>query len=107
MAPSLKDTAKQDLESNRSALGDPVSLKAEKSDTEPTEQDRGAGQQDGKSLKDLAQEKLHDNKNATMLGDPVSMKAETSSTEVTEHDRGAAGPQGDLRKESPKKDSKL
>lgn len=58
-------------------------------------------------MKDLAQEKLHDNENRSMLGDPVSMKAETSSTEVTEHDRGAAGPEGDLKKESPKKDSKL
>ncbi|KAI5253699.1 hypothetical protein E4T42_02686 [Aureobasidium subglaciale] len=78
---SLKDTAKD----NPTQLGDHVSLKAETSNTEPTENDRpnksGAGH---KSLKDLAKE------NPTQLGDPVSLKAETSDTEPTENDRGAS-----------------
>ncbi|KAG9957337.1 patatin-domain-containing protein, partial [Aureobasidium melanogenum] len=78
---SLKDTAKD----NPSQLGDPVSLKAETSNTEPTEKDRPNKSGDGhKSLKDLAQE------NPTQLGDPVSLRAETSDTEPTENDRGAS-----------------
>jgi hypothetical protein len=32
----------QKLDENPSQLGDPVSLKAEKADSEPTDQDRGA-----------------------------------------------------------------
>ena len=39
---SLKDLAQDKLEKNPSQLGDPVSLKAETSDSHPTEQDRGA-----------------------------------------------------------------
>jgi hypothetical protein len=80
---SLKDTAKD----NPTQLGDPVSLKAETSSTEPTEKDRPnkSKSADGhKSLKELAE------KNPTMLGDPVSLKAETSDTEPTENDRGAS-----------------
>ncbi|KAK6006696.1 hypothetical protein QM012_005704 [Aureobasidium pullulans] len=78
---SLKDTAKD----NPSQLGDPVSLKAETSNTEPTEKGRPNKSGDGhKSLKDLAQ------KNPTQLGDPVSLRAETSNTEPTENDRGAS-----------------
>ncbi|KAK5006281.1 hypothetical protein LTR28_006675 [Elasticomyces elasticus] len=110
---SLKDLAKE----NPSMLGDPVSLKAETSTTEPTEHDRGAASaspntsssptnnsssttttnnnstessNSHKSLKQLAQEKLSSS-NPTMLGDPVSLKAETSETEPTPDDRGAAG----------------
>jgi hypothetical protein len=33
----------QKIEENPSQLGDPVSLKAETADSEPTDQDRGAG----------------------------------------------------------------
>ncbi|KAI4761792.1 hypothetical protein E4T52_05984 [Aureobasidium sp. EXF-3400] len=81
---SLKDTAKD----NPTQLGDPVSLKAETSSTEPTEKDRpnksGSGGDGHKSLKELAKE------NPTQLGDPVSLKAETSNTEPTENDRGAS-----------------
>lgn len=40
---SLKDLAKE----NPTQLGDPVSLKAETSDNEPTDQDRGAKGKDG------------------------------------------------------------
>jgi hypothetical protein len=39
---TLKQKAEQALKNNPTALGDPVSLKAETSDSEPTEEDRGA-----------------------------------------------------------------
>jgi len=83
---SLKEKAFAKLGTNPSQLGDPVSLKAETSDSEPTDQDRSAlgnGKGDKKSLKDLAKE------NPTMLGDPVSLKAETADSEPTDQDRGA------------------
>ncbi|CAK3892320.1 Hypothetical predicted protein [Lecanosticta acicola] len=88
---SLKDVAK---DTNPSQLGDPVSLKAETSNTEPTDDDRGAKKNeteggDNKSLKEVAQDKMKTN--PSQLGDPVSLKAETSDTEPTEHDRGALG----------------
>lgn len=96
---SLKSKAEKSLKNNPSALGDPVSLKAETSDTEPTEKDRPnkqAGQGEKKSLKELAQS------NPTMLGDPVSLKAETSDTEPTPDDRGALGTE-----KGSKRDSKI
>lgn len=39
----------QKLQENPSQLGDPVSLKAEKADSEPTDQDKGAASKGGKS----------------------------------------------------------
>jgi hypothetical protein len=99
MAPSTKPDS-QSLESNPSALGDPISIKSE---TTPSEHDLSAEPEgearaqsedenkaqrkgDGKSLKELAK-----NANPSMLGDPVSLKAETSNSEPTEMDRGALG----------------
>jgi hypothetical protein len=87
---SLKDLAKE----NPTQLGDPVSLKAETSNTRPTPDDTGALNDNkasggGKTLKQRAEEKLKTN--PTMLGDPVSLKAETSDTEPTADDRGALG----------------
>ncbi|MCJ1397534.1 Acyl-CoA dehydrogenase member 10 [Xylographa trunciseda] len=96
---SLKELAQE----NQTQLGDPVSLKAETADSEPTEQDRGAGSpssqtdstsslgkpsqsQQRKSLKDLATE------NPSQLGDPVSLKAETADSSPTDQDRGANSP---------------
>jgi hypothetical protein len=99
-AKSLKESAK----SNPTALGDPVSLKAEKSDTSPTEQDRpnkstGGIEKDkpnqnhsaqnptlqpsgkhNESLKEVAKKDLGqaEKGNRSMIGDPVSLKAETS-----------------------------
>ncbi|KAJ9504138.1 hypothetical protein LTR99_005932 [Exophiala xenobiotica] len=92
---SLKESA----QSNPTALGDPVSLKAEKSNNEPTEQDRpnkagkanSESDSDKKSLKDIAQQDLSEAKkgNRSMLGDPVSLKAETSDKDpVKGSDRG-------------------
>jgi hypothetical protein len=102
MAPkSLSESAK----SNPTALGDPVSLKAETSDTTPTEKDRPneslsssrtkldaiapsptegdlpkSHDQDSskKSLKDLARQDLDEARkgNRSLLGDPVGLKAE-------------------------------
>lgn len=40
---SKPETLKQKLEANPTALGDPVSLKAETADSHPTEHDTGAG----------------------------------------------------------------
>ncbi|KAK4636314.1 hypothetical protein CLAFUW4_01714 [Fulvia fulva] len=90
MAPSDKKSLKEIAQdSNPSQLGDPVSLKAETSNTEPTDQDRGAKGGE-KSLKQIAEDKMKTN--PTQLGDPVSLKAETSDTEPTNDDRGARGP---------------
>ncbi|KAK5051739.1 hypothetical protein LTR69_010239 [Exophiala sideris] len=77
---SLKESAK----SNPTALGDPVSLKAEKSDTSPTEKDRPNKDNDKKSLKEIANEDLNEAKkgNRSMLGDP----AETSDKDPTKGD---------------------
>jgi hypothetical protein len=111
---SLKDSAK----SNSTAMGDPVSLEAETSDSSPTEQDRanssstsrptggdegsdsGSGQ---KSLKEVAKEDLNEAKkgNRSMLGDPVSLKAET-----TEKDPAGDDNIGELT-DNMKRDSKL
>lgn len=93
----LKDAAMQ----NPSLLGDPVSLKAETADSEPTDQDRGARTNVGAHSKPEDKEKeakrpqgkskLKDAamKNPSLLGDPVSMKAESSDSEPTDQDRGA------------------
>ncbi|KAI9654445.1 MAG: hypothetical protein M1831_005411 [Alyxoria varia] len=90
---SLEDSAKN----NASQLGDPVSLKAETSNTKPTEKDLGAqgekrqddsggasrtetgteggNSNDNETLKEKVQRKIKEN--PTALGDPVSLKAET------------------------------
>jgi len=127
MAPNDKPTGtstqqkslKQSAEENRSRLGDPTSLKAETSSTEPTENDRGAlndsdssREKKGQSTRPVPdsseslkqgptgtgmQQKGKKHKtlkeaaqeNPTMLGDPVSLKAETADSEPTPNDRGA------------------
>ena len=109
---SLKESAK----SNPTALGDPVSLKAEKSNNEPTEEDRpnkagsGSGSgRDKKSLKDIAQQDLSEAKkgNRSMLGDPVSLKAETSDKDpVKGGDRGDGDHMGNIT-DRKDRDSKL
>ena len=116
---SLKAQAEETLKTNPTALGDPVSLKAETSDTEVGDGDslykqetktqnsnttgsgegrngkggegKGEGQAGKKSLKELAKE------NPTMLGDPVSLKAETSDLVPTEGEMGAKGDGGKKR----------
>ena len=83
---SLKDIAKD----NPSQLRDPVSLKAETSSKQPTDQDKPNKSNEERSLKQIAEGKMK-NGNPSQLGDPVSLKAETSDSEPTEHDRGALG----------------
>lgn len=77
---------------NPSQLGDPVSLKAEAADSEPTNQDRGAKGKGGETLKEKMENKIQKNEkgdqNETMLGDPVSLKAETSKKDPVDHDNG-------------------
>lgn len=94
----------QAKDANPSQLGDPVSLKAETSDTEPTEQDRpnkaDRARAVGKEGMDSGGET-----NKSQLGDPVSLKAEPSNTEVTEQDRGTVGV--GREKERKKRDSKM
>lgn len=95
---SLKDAAK----SNPTALGDSVSLKAEKSDSSPTKDDQPNtkdGRNDNKSqtdsesgkksLKQVANEDLDEAKkgNRSMLGDPVSLKAETTDEDPVKDDK--------------------
>ena len=77
---------------NPTQLGDPVSLKAEAADSEPTDQDRGAGGTQAQSTKDSKRPSLKDlaKKNPSMLGDPVSLKAEAADSEPTDQDKGAA-----------------
>ncbi|KAK5733462.1 hypothetical protein LTR17_009707 [Elasticomyces elasticus] len=93
MAPSdykfLKQIAKETQSAAPSQLGDPVSLKAETSNSQPTEQDKPNKDGEHKSLKESMQESLKHNPSA--LGDPVSLKAETSETEPTADDRGTRG----------------
>ncbi|GAB7350846.1 hypothetical protein MBLNU459_g1377t1 [Dothideomycetes sp. NU459] len=91
MAPNNKSSLKDVASRNPSQLGDPVSLKAETSNTTPTDNDRpnkagssrGGGQGgEHKTLKQVAQET-----NPSQLGDPISLKAETSDSEPTDQDR--------------------
>jgi hypothetical protein len=89
MSPSLKDRASSNIKKNPTALGDPVSLKAEKSDTEPTDHDRP-----NKHVKsqmndshEIMKQKLE--RNPTALGDPVSIKAEKIDSNPVGKDRVA------------------
>ncbi|KAK4560380.1 hypothetical protein LTR86_005576 [Recurvomyces mirabilis] len=90
---SLKQVAKETKSAAPSQLGDPVSLKAETSSTQPTDQDKpneaSSKSGGGQTLKEKAEQKLKSNPSA--LGDPISLKAETSDTEPTPDDRGARG----------------
>lgn len=97
MAPSSKDRNKSSLKDNPSALGDPVSLKSETSDSDPTGQD-GAIQTRGETYQEKFKKMVKSN--PSMLGDPVSLKAETSDRDPTEGDRGEGT-------KSKKRDSKI
>ncbi|KIY02423.1 uncharacterized protein Z520_02562 [Fonsecaea multimorphosa CBS 102226] len=103
----LKDAAK----SNPTALGDPVSLKAEQSDTSPTHQPQQKADR-SPSLKERAEQDLNEAKkgNRSMLGDPVSLKAETSEgdpvRDADENEDGTGRSSG-ARKGGKGRDSKL
>lgn len=107
---TLREFALQTNASNPSQLGDPVSLKAETSESSPTDQDRpdaisspleeikslapvptegdthekSNGNGEG-TLRQKALQKLDEN--PSQLGDPVSLKAEKTDSEPTENDR--------------------
>lgn len=112
MAPKLLS---ESAKSNPTALGDPVSLKAETSDTTPTEDDRSdrsrsssrtdldavapsptdgelpkGHDQDSskKTLKDLAKQDINEARkgNRPLLGDPVSLKAEKADKDPVKDD---------------------
>ncbi|TKA24982.1 hypothetical protein B0A50_06080 [Salinomyces thailandicus] len=104
---SLKQIAKEKNSTAPSQLGDPVSLKAETSDRQPTDLDKpnkapNKTDQQDKSLKQIAQDKM-DSGNPSQLGDPVSLKAETSHNEPTKDDRGALGTGRDEKTGQPLK----
>lgn len=128
MAPKLLSESDK---SNPTALGDPVSLKAETSDTDPTEKSQSTSRanldtiapsptegdlsksqshndnQDTsktkKSLKETAEQDLKGagKGNRSMLGDPVSLKAETTEKDPIEDDGRG------LVTDNKKRDSKL
>ncbi|XXH06104.1 hypothetical protein Hte_012549 [Hypoxylon texense] len=115
MPETLRERATKKLQgpdANPSQLGDPISLKAERSDNMPTEEEEGAhespqpssnnknqtgkkdknGNKDGddESLREKAMKKLHGpDANPSQLGDPISLKAETSDTIPAESEEGA------------------
>lgn len=88
---SLKQKAEDSLKSNPSALGDPISLKAETSDSEPTDADRPNKSGSARATGGLPNDKP-DKPNPSQLGDHTSLRAETGDSEPTEDDRGAMGP---------------
>ncbi|KAI1374316.1 hypothetical protein F4677DRAFT_176324 [Hypoxylon crocopeplum] len=114
MPETLREKATQKIQgpdANPSQLGDPINLKAEKSNNVPTEGERGAtenkennkNKESGKSnndesLREKAAKKLHGPEaNPSQLGDPISLKAETSDKVPADSEEGA----------HRKKDSKL
>lgn len=67
--PTLKERAEEKLKNNPSALGDPISLKAETSALVPTEEDEGAGDANIEKPKPAEE-------NSSMLGDHTSLEKE-------------------------------
>lgn len=90
---------KNEIQPNPTALGDPVSLKAE-TGTSPTRPDHperaGSGDSSTKgreSLREVARRDLDEAKkgNRSMLGDPVSLKAETSERDPVGKEKDGMG----------------
>ncbi|KAI0448880.1 hypothetical protein F5B21DRAFT_87097 [Xylaria acuta] len=104
-------------DANPSQLGDPISIKAETSDTVPTDEEDGARPSSspsssprssnpqstgGETLREKAAKKLNGpDANPSQLGDPTSLKNETSSGVPVDSERGARS------EEVVKRDSKL
>lgn len=100
--------ALHDPNANPSQLGDPISLKAETSDTIPKPDEAGAGRTasrstppsspsssssrgDGLKLRERAARDLHGpGANPSQLGDPVSLKAEATDHVPTPSEQGAS-----------------
>ncbi|KAI2782710.1 hypothetical protein F4815DRAFT_431816 [Daldinia loculata] len=114
MPETLREKATKKLQgpnANPSQLGDPISIKAEQSDTMPTKQEEGAtnasespsrdskqsskngkgnGNRDRENLREKAVKKLQGpDANPSQLGDPISLKAETSDYIPTSGEEGA------------------
>ncbi|KAK6948895.1 hypothetical protein Daesc_008966 [Daldinia eschscholtzii] len=114
MPETLREKATKKLQgrdANPSQLGDPISVKAEQSDTVPTEGEEGAAGSsqtpsrdskrgsnkskgdeagDGETLREKAAKKLQGpDANPSQLGDPISLKAETSDDIPTDREEGA------------------
>ncbi|KAI1798737.1 hypothetical protein F4811DRAFT_164598 [Daldinia bambusicola] len=114
MPETLREKATKKLQgpnANPSQLGDPISVKAEQSDTVPTEGEEGvAGPSQspshdskrgsngskndqtggGETLREKAAKKLQGpDANPSQLGDPISLKAETTDDIPTDREEGA------------------
>jgi hypothetical protein len=89
MPSSLKYRASSNIKNNPTALGDPISLKAETSDIEPTENDRP--NPEGQSQKNQSHETMKQKleRNPTALDDSVSLKAEKIDSTPVGDDRVA------------------
>lgn len=95
-------------DANPSQLGDPISLKAETSDTNPKPEEAGSAKstpststsppaksgndkQGDETLREKAAKKLHGPEaNPSQLGDPTSLKAETTDHVPTPGEEGAS-----------------
>ncbi|KAH8166964.1 hypothetical protein CIB48_g1269 [Xylaria polymorpha] len=115
MPQTLREKAAQKVhgpDANSGQLGDPISLKAENSDTVPTDEEGGASSSSrsskqqssgGDTLREKAAKKLHGpDANPSQLGDPISLKNETSRGVPADSERGARS-----EEEVVKRDSKL
>ena len=93
--PPLRQLAAEKLHgkgSNPSQLGDPVSLKAETSNSWPT------GREFGPRGSGTPWFHLSNSARRTMLGDPISLKVETVDTEPVDHDNGPSGSAGSVQR---------
>ncbi|KAI1313950.1 hypothetical protein F5Y03DRAFT_389438 [Xylaria venustula] len=119
MPETLREKATKKIQgpdANPSQLGDPISIKAENSETVPTDGEAGASSSsssskspsnsssgDGETLREKAAKKLNGpNANPSQLGDPISLKNETSPGIPVDSERGADG-----QEKVVKRDSKL
>ncbi|KAI0444361.1 hypothetical protein F4803DRAFT_254306 [Xylaria telfairii] len=100
-------------DANPSQLGDPISLKAENSDTVlPTDEESGAApsssrsskqqsSRSGETLREKAAKKLHGpDANPSQLGDPISLKNETSPGVPTDSECGTRSEEEVLERDS-------
>ncbi|KAI0975272.1 hypothetical protein F4678DRAFT_321760 [Xylaria arbuscula] len=126
MPETLREKASKKIQgpdANPSQLGDPISIKAENSETVPTDDEAGASSSPsssskslpsskslssnnsggGETLREKAAKKLNGpDANPSQLGDPISLKNETSPGIPVESERGA-----DCQEKVVKRDSKL
>ncbi|KAI0799160.1 hypothetical protein GGR55DRAFT_518607 [Xylaria sp. FL0064] len=117
MPETLREKASKKIkgpDANPSQLGDPISVKAENSDTVPTKDEAGSSSpspssskprssRGGETLREKAVKKLNGpDANPSQLGDPISLKNETTPGLPVDSERGA-----DKDEKVVKRDSKL